>query len=204
MDGHNYEGKLFHRGELILDAEFIGNYQSELAAMNGGKEGKPFKLTTSYIRLLAALHYVYGVSFGELEVFARSLGSVLRVPSGSSTALRKRILELGTKPFESFANQEEPLSIELGPTGVSIHAIGERAVRQSETKSKCVKVLFAVSVFTKKVIATEVASDETYTPKATESMVEKLDEKDGLKVSCTGTRSRASSANRRVRVAQKI
>ena len=71
MNWHDYDEKLIRRGELILDLEFVRNYPSELDAMNRGKEGKPFKLTDSYVRFLAVVRYLYGMPYRQLEGFPR-------------------------------------------------------------------------------------------------------------------------------------
>ena len=67
MNWHDYDEKLIRRGELILDLEFVSTYQSELDAMNRGKEGKPFKLTDSYIQFLAVVRYLYGMPYRQLK-----------------------------------------------------------------------------------------------------------------------------------------
>jgi len=63
MSGHDYDERLIRRGELILDLGFIRTYQLELDAMNRGEEGKPFKLTASYVQFLAVVSYLYGMPY---------------------------------------------------------------------------------------------------------------------------------------------
>ncbi|HPC27526.1 MAG TPA: transposase [Candidatus Methanomethylicus sp.] len=73
MNWHDYDERLIRRGELILDLEFVRNYQTELDSMNRGKEGKPFRLTSSYDQFLAAVRYLYGMPYRQLEGFTRAL-----------------------------------------------------------------------------------------------------------------------------------
>ncbi|HRU81544.1 MAG TPA: transposase [Candidatus Methanomethylicus sp.] len=73
MSWHDYDEKLIRRGELILDLGFVRNYQAELDAMNRGKEGKPFRLTNSYVKFLAVVRYLYGMPYRQLEGFTRAL-----------------------------------------------------------------------------------------------------------------------------------
>ncbi len=55
--------RLIRRGELILDLTFVENYQTELDSMNQGKEGRPYKLTPSYIQLLTTVRYLYRMPY---------------------------------------------------------------------------------------------------------------------------------------------
>ena len=92
--------------------------------MNRGKEGKPFKLTDSHVRFLAAVRYLYGMPYRQLEGFTRALGNIVDVPSGDYTGLTRRVLELDMGPFEGLQQSEEPLSIALDSTGVRVHKAG--------------------------------------------------------------------------------
>jgi hypothetical protein len=57
---HSYTEELVCRGELLLDLEFVKSYNDELKTMNRGKEGRPFKLTESYVHFLAVVRYLLG------------------------------------------------------------------------------------------------------------------------------------------------
>ena len=48
---------LIRRGELILELSIVENYQTELDTMSHGKEGRPYKLTPTYIHFLTAFRY---------------------------------------------------------------------------------------------------------------------------------------------------
>jgi len=171
MSWHDYDEKLIRRGELILDLGFVRNYQAELDAMNRGKEGKPFRLTNSYVQFLAVVRYLYGMPYRQLEGFTRALGRIVGVPSGDYTSLRKRVLEMDMGPFEGLAPSEEPLTIALDSTGVRVMKAGGWMERQHGVKKKYLKVHFAVSVRTKEVVAMEVTTDERHDSTVAERLV---------------------------------
>jgi len=181
MNWHDYDEKLIRRGELILDLEFVSTYQSELDAMNRGKEGKPFKLTDSYIQFLAVVRYLYGMPYRQLEGFTRALGNIVDVPSGDYTGLRRRVLELDMGPFEGLQQSEEPLSIALDSTGVRVLKAGGWIERVHGVKKKYVKVHFAVNVKTKEVVAMEVTTDEVHDSKVAEKLVDGAAERGNVK-----------------------
>ncbi|MBQ04097.1 hypothetical protein CL673_05220 [Candidatus Bathyarchaeota archaeon] len=62
-DWRKTDERLIRRGELILELSFVENYQNELDAMNHGKEGRPYKLTPTYIQFLTAFRILYGVPY---------------------------------------------------------------------------------------------------------------------------------------------
>ena len=82
-DWRKTDERLIRRGELILELSFVENYQNELDAMNHGKEGRPYKLTPTYIQFLTAFRILYGVPYRQLEGFTRSLHKLIpQLPSG--------------------------------------------------------------------------------------------------------------------------
>ena len=85
--------RLIRRGELILELSFVENYQDELDAMNHAKEGRPYKLTPTYIQFLTAFRLLYGVPYRQLEGFARSFHQ-----AHTPAPLRRLLWAQETKP----------------------------------------------------------------------------------------------------------
>ncbi len=171
MNWHDYDERLIRRGELILDLGFISNYQSELDTMNRGKEGKHYKLTTSYVRFLAVVRYLYGMPYRQLEGFTRALGRMVEVPSGDYTGLRRRVLSIDMSPFSALAGSDEPLAIALDSTGVRVLKAGGWMERQHGVKKRYLKLHFAVNVKTKEVVAMEVTTDDVHDSRVAEGLV---------------------------------
>ena len=65
--------KLIRKGELILDLTFLEKHDEELKSMNMGKRGPHYRLTNSYMGLLAVARYLYGILYRQLEGFTRTL-----------------------------------------------------------------------------------------------------------------------------------
>jgi hypothetical protein len=47
--------RLIKRGMLIMDLDFLRNYQDELIRMNRKKRGRPYRMAESYVRFLAVI-----------------------------------------------------------------------------------------------------------------------------------------------------
>jgi hypothetical protein len=73
MDWQKIDEKLIKRGELILDTDLLKHHEEELKTVNQGKNGRPSRMTTSYIQLLAAIRILYGMPYRQLEGFTRTL-----------------------------------------------------------------------------------------------------------------------------------
>ena len=53
MNWERYNESLVKRGEILLDFDVIDNWDSKLAGMNKGKEGRKLVYPDSFIKLLA-------------------------------------------------------------------------------------------------------------------------------------------------------
>jgi hypothetical protein len=125
MDWKETDQRLIRRGELILDTESLKNHGKELKKMNEGRPGPRYKLANSYVELLAAVRYLYGMPCRRLEGFTRTLHTLVPdLPQGDYSGLRKRILRLNTDPYGSLRESTEPVTIAVDSTGVKVHKAG--------------------------------------------------------------------------------
>jgi len=165
--------KLIRRGMLILDLSFMEGYEEELATLNQGKVGPPYRLTPRYIQLLAAVRYLYGMPYRQLEGFTRSLHKLAsRLPSADYSGLRKRILALNPDPYRAVRESDEPVAIAVDSTGVKVHRAGGWVERKHGKKKRYVKLHFAVDVETKEVVAMEVSTDDVHDVKVFQGLLE--------------------------------
>ena len=156
--------RLIRRGELILELSFVENYPEELKAMNKGKEGRPYKLTPTYIQFLTAIRYLYGVPYHQLEGFTRALHILVpQLPSGDYSGLRKRSLALNPEPYRHLKETDEPITIAVDSTGIKVHRAGGWVERKHGKKKRYVKLHFVVDVKTKEVVAMEISPPTTCT-----------------------------------------
>jgi len=55
-DWVNYNEALVKRGEILIDLDFLKNWNKELEEMNEGKRGWKYLYPWSFIRLLGFIH----------------------------------------------------------------------------------------------------------------------------------------------------
>jgi hypothetical protein len=173
MDWKQVDERLIRRGELILDLKTLRNHRKEIQTMNEGRPGPRYKLSNTYIQLLAAVRYLYQMPYRQLEGYTRILHTLVPdLPSGDYSGLRKRILKLPVDPYEHLSETNEPVSIALDSTGVKVEKAGGWIERKHGKKKRYVKLHFAVNVETHEVVAMEVTTDDTHDVKALPGLVE--------------------------------
>jgi IS5 family transposase len=174
MNWKTVDKRLIRRGELILDLEFLRNHEKELEKMNQGRPGPRYKLTHSYIAFLAAVRYIYGLPYRQLEGFTNALhGLVPQAQTADYSGLRKRILRHPVDPYRDLRESNEPVSIALDSTGVKVEKAGGWIERVHGKKKRYVKLHFAVRVDTHEVVAMEVSTDDRHDVKALPGLVER-------------------------------
>ena len=93
MKWKSVDERLIRRGELLLSLEFLERYEDELEAVNRGKEGRPFTLTSSHIEFLAVVRYFFSLPYRQLEGFTKVLNRLLpELLPADYSRLRKRVL----------------------------------------------------------------------------------------------------------------
>jgi len=150
--------------------------------MNRGKEGRPYKLTPTYIQFLTAVRHLYGVPYRQLEGFTRSLHRLVpQLPAGDYSGLRKRSLDLDPSPYLHLKETDESVTIAVDSTGVKVHRAGGWVERKHGKRKRYVKLHFAVDVETKEVVAMEVSTDDVHDVKAFPELVEEAEERRQIK-----------------------
>ncbi len=182
-DWRETDERLIRRGELILEIGFVENYRTELDAMNHGKEGRPYKLTPTYIQFLTAIRYLYRVPYRQLEGFTRALHRLVpQLHPNDYSGLRKRSLALNLDPYMALRESDEPVTIAVDSTGVKVRLAGGWVERKHGKKKRYVKLHFAVNVKTKEVVAMEVSTDDVHDVKAFPGLVEEAEKR--RRISC--------------------
>jgi hypothetical protein len=177
-DWRKTDERLIRRGELILELSFVESYRAELDAMNHGKEGRPYKLTPTYIQFLTAVRYLYSIPYRQLEGFTRALHRLVpQLPSGDYSGLRKRSLALSPDPYRHLKETDEPITIAVDSTGVKVRLAGGWVERKHGKKKRYVKLHFAVDVETKEVVAMEVSTDDVHDVRAFQGLLEGAEER---------------------------
>jgi IS5 family transposase len=168
--------RLIRRGELILDPSLLENHEQELKTMNKGRRGRPYLLANTYVELLSAVRYLYGMPYRQLEGFTRSLHTLVpALPPGDYSGLRKRILRLPVDPYRSLKETEEPVTIAVDSTGIKVQKAGGWIERVHGKKKRYVKLHFAVNTETHEVVAMEVSTDDAHDVKALPGLVDEAE-----------------------------
>ena len=72
MDCKGFDESLIRRGELLLSLDLVDGYDRELEALNDGKPGRPFRLTTSYTEFVVVRRYLFSTLYRQVEGFTRA------------------------------------------------------------------------------------------------------------------------------------
>jgi hypothetical protein len=173
MNWKTVDERLIRRGELILDLESLKNHEKELQKMNEGRPGPRYKLANTYIKLLAAVRYLYGMPYRQLEGYTRILNRLVpELPSGDYSGIRKRILRLPIDPYGELSESTEPVSIAVDSTGIGVHKAGGWIERKHGKKRRYVKLHFAINTETHEVVEMEVSTDDEHDVKELPGLVE--------------------------------
>ena len=177
-DWRETDERLIRRGELILELSFVENYPEELEAMNKGKEGRPYRLSRTYIQFLTAIRYLYAVPYRQLKGFTRALHRLVpQLPPGDYLGLRKRSLDLDPTPYQHLKETDEPVTIAVDSTGVKVHRAGGWVERKHGKKKRYVKLHFAVDARTKEVVSLEISTDDVHDVKAFQGLLKGAEER---------------------------
>jgi hypothetical protein len=174
MDWKEADERLIRRGELILDPKFLENPGQELKTMNKHKRGRNYHIANTYIQLLAAVRYLYSMPYQQLEGFTRALHRLVPTtpPRADYSGIRKRLLRLPVDPYRGLRESNEPVSIAVDSTGISVHKAGGWIERVHGKKKRYVKLHFAVNTVTHEVVSMEVTTDDEHDVKALPGLVE--------------------------------
>ena len=173
MGWKDTDERLIRRGELILDPKLLENPRQELKTMNKHKRGRNYHITNTYIQLLAAIRYLYNMPYRQLEGFTRALHRLVPTtpPRADYSGIRKRILRLSVDPYRDLKETNEPVSIAVDSTGISVHRAGGWIERKHGKKRRYVKLHFAVNTVTHEVVSMEISTDDVHDVRALPGLV---------------------------------
>jgi len=132
-----YNEHLIQRGEFYVDPIFLATWHQELAKMNQGKIGKPYRYPESLIEFLAVLKsksFDYRSLNGILRCLSRFFGPF---PVMCYSQIRRRLLALEL----SFFQTTEPLTTAVDGTGIKVTNRGEWIRQKWKIKRGWIKVV---------------------------------------------------------------
>ena len=111
--------------------------------------------------------------YRQLEGFTRALHRLVPTtpPRADYSGIRKRILRLSVDPYRDLKETNEPVSIAVDSTGISVHRAGGWIERKHGKKRRYVKLHFAVNTVTHEVVSMEITTDDEHDVKALPGLV---------------------------------
>jgi hypothetical protein len=184
-DWKNYNDQLVKRGELLIDLDFVENWEKELAEMNLGKRGKPFDYPESLIEFLAFPRYFFRLPFRQEEGFVEALAKLLpELGVPDYTTIYRRINQLVPKFERSLRELGDDVVIAIDASGIKVTNRGEwrRELWGDKSKRGYLKIHVAVDTKTKQILAMEVTDERTGDSKMFKPLVERASEQTNVKL----------------------
>ena len=174
-DWKEYNRELVRRGELLLEHDFLKNWNRELKQMNKGKRGKPFEYPEGFVRFLAPIRVFFHLPYRQEEGFVEALAKLLpklKVVPDYSTIYR-RVSAFVPEFEQSLADLDDEVVIALDSSGIKVTPKDEWVRAQGKRRRKgYLKIHLAVDVETKQILALEVTDDRVADSDRFEPLVE--------------------------------
>jgi hypothetical protein len=167
--------RLIKRGMLIMDLDFLRNYQDELIGMNRKKRGRPYRIAESYVRFLAVIRHLFSIGYRQLEGLTRSLERVFPIlPVIDYSWIRRRIVRLGEGLVRyDLRSVKDPVVIVLDSTGVKVCRSGSWLERRCSRRRGYLKIHFAIDARTGEIVCFERTTDRVHDSEVAKRMVDR-------------------------------
>ena len=166
------------RGELLLDLDFVKDWEDELEGMNKGKEGALFRYPDSFVRLLLFMHVYLHLPYRQLEGFTKALAKYVRgLKAPDHSSIQWRAEKLPIKLDKMLMDSNEDLVIALDASGIKVANRGEWIRHKWKVKRGYLKIHIAVDVKRKKILALEVTDEKVGDGRMLQPLVEEVSTK---------------------------
>lgn len=155
-----YNDKLVRRGEMILDLDFLKEWNKELERMNNGKEGGRYEYPNSFIMFLSVFHFLFNLPLRQTEGFVKRLkGFIPGLVKPDYSTIGRRINRMRPKLER---NRDKDVVIAVDASGIKVTNRGDwmRKVHKKKSKKGYLKIHFAVDTKKKKILSMRVTSDK--------------------------------------------
>jgi hypothetical protein len=155
-DWTKYSEELVVRGEFLLESNWVGSWDNELAAMNKGKRGKPFAFPESLISLQGVWHQ--WIDYRGVEGITRKMAEHGIVPIHNDfSTINRRVNKLDI----AFAlPRSGNVSVACDGTGMKFENGGEHRARlYGKKKRRHIRVIITANPFTKELLDCDVSVD---------------------------------------------
>jgi hypothetical protein len=152
-----YNDQLVRRGEFYISLDFVDHWDEEVARMNEGKWGRPFRFPERLMEFLAFLHVAF-LPYRQMEGFLQKLSEYIpKLEAADYTTICKRLKTIQL----DIMLQDIPTDVvvALDATGMKLSSRGDWMHHKWRVRRGWIKVHIAVDVKTKKLLALQVTDE---------------------------------------------
>lgn len=165
-DWRNINNRLVQQGTILIDVDFLANWNSELAEMNACKEGAKFVYPDSCIRYAGTTRCLLGLEYRQLQGFLAGLNRFVKLPVPDYTTIQRRFNKLSVNLHIKPKKSSEPFWLAVDASGECVTNRGEwmRKIHRKGKIDECkgfIKIHVGIDVQTKQLVSFEVTTDKT-------------------------------------------
>ena len=173
MSWKEIDARYVRQGELLLDLEFVKGWRSEIDAMNGGKEGRPFRYPESFLTFVAITKTVFHLPNRQTEGFFRSLSKFVEIEAPDHTTIGRRVSRLDLEIDEHLIDSNEPVVIALDSSGIKVTNRGDWVRRKHGLERRgWLKLHVAVDTRSGQVLSMEVTEEDVHDTRMLKPLIE--------------------------------
>ena len=121
----NYNERLVRRGEILISKDVVGNWDKELAAMNRGKCGRPYRYPESFMRMAAYAMFYFRLPYRQMEGLLRSYGSIPMAPDYTTVHKRVCAMAASLEGNAGSRRKDGAVILAIDSTGISVTNRGQ-------------------------------------------------------------------------------
>lgn len=165
-----YNDRLVRRGEFYISLDFLDHWDEEVARMNEGKRGRPFKFPERLMEFLAFLHVAF-LPYRQMEGFLRKLSEYIpKLEAADYTTICKRLQRIQLDI--SLQDISDDVIVAVDATGMKVSSRGDWMRHKWKVHRGWIKVHIVVDIKTKKLLALYVTDERTGDGQLLPSLVE--------------------------------
>lgn len=163
MGWKEIDARYVRQGELLLDLEFVKGWSGEVAGMNDGKEGRPFRYPESFITFVGIVQTVFHLPNRQTEGFFRALSKFVEIEAPDHTTIGRRVSRLELRIEEHLIRSNEPVTIAVDSSGVKVTNRGDWLRRKHGLERRgWLKLHVAVDTRSGQVLSMEVTEEDVH------------------------------------------
>ena len=186
INWREYNESLVRCGELLVNTDFLSNWQEELKRMNNGKQGSKYRYPNSFVSLLATVHTYFLLPYRQMEglikVILTEEVKKLHAKIPDYTTIWWRVSGMKVKLDPTINPEEEKVTIAVDSTGIKVTNRGEWIRDKWKLQRRgFIKIHVAVNIKTRQIVAMEVTKENVGDGRMLKPLVEYTCSKENVK-----------------------